>query len=213
MLFKRAAGGVLRDSGFVQPIIRADRANTRADRSIQTLAVFADAAESNVAIMKIYKMMHVCRAVGRNEIDKIDSLCKAGLEHDPHDLFALGVLADVYWRNGQHEQALSFALRTLEIIPNDFNAVRVAVHAYRDRGDDVAAYPYAKRLCTAVPYTLEPYKEVTRLLKPFSWIPSIRRLRQKAFEKQKIEQTSRTDWVQWAQDYVAWYESQPTTEQ
>ena len=155
--------------------------------------------------------MQVSRAVGRNEIDKIDSLCKEALELDPHDLFALGLLADAYWRNGQHEQALSFALRTLEMIPNDFNTLRVIVHAYRDRGDDQAAYPYAKRLCTAVPYTLEPHKEVSSLLKPFSWIPSIRRLRQKAIEEQKIEQTSRMDWIQWALDYVAWYESQPAT--
>ena len=163
--------------------------------------------------MKIQKMLHVARAVGRNEIDRIDSLCKEALELDPHDLFALGVLADAYWRNGQHEQALSFALRTLEIIPNDFNALRVIVHAYRDRGDDETAYSYAKRLCTAVPYSLEPHKEVSSLLKPFSWIPSIRRLRQKTIEEQKIEQTSRTDWTRWAQDYVEWYESQVTTDQ
>jgi hypothetical protein len=157
-------------------------------------------------------MMLLARAVGRNEIDRIECLCQEALALDPHDQFALGVLADAYWRNGMHEKGLPFALRTLETTPDDFCALRQVVHAYRDRGDDEAAYPYAKRLCAAVPHTLEPHEEVSSRLKPWSWIPSIRRLRQRAIEEQKAEQSSRTDWTQWAHDYVAWFESQSSTE-
>ena len=162
--------------------------------------------------MKVHKMMLVGHAVGRNEIDRIESLCLEALALDPHDHFAIGVLADAYWRNGMHEKSLPFALRTLEITPDDFCALRIVVHAHRDRGDDETAYPYAKRLCTAVPHTLEPHEEVSSLLRPLSWIPSIRSLRQKAIEEQKVEQSSRTDWTQWAQDYVAWFVSQSATE-
>ena len=150
------------------------------------------------------------RAVGRNEIDRIESLCKEALARDPHDYFALQMLADTFWRNGMYEKALPFALQTLEITPNDFCALRVVVHAYRERGDDQTAYPYAKRLCTATPHTLEPHEEVSSLLKPFSWIPRIRRLRQKAINEQELERNSRTEWAQWARDYVASYESQST---
>jgi hypothetical protein len=39
-------------------------------------------------------------------------------------------------------------------------------------------------------------------------MPSFHRLRQKAINEQAVEQTSQTDWFQWAQDYVAWFESQ-----
>ena len=165
--------------------------------------------EFDRVIMKIHRMMQLARSVGRNEIDRVESLCKEALEVDPHDLFALGVLADTHWRNGQHELALSFALRTLEITPNDFNALRIAAHVYSERSEDETAYQYAKRLCVADTPALPLHKEVFSLLKPFAWIPRIRRLRQKAI----VEQTSCTDWMQWAQDYVAWYESQLTMEQ
>lgn len=163
--------------------------------------------------MKIHKMMQLGRSVGRNEIDRVVSLCKEALEIDSRDLFALGVLADSYWRNGQHELALSFALRVLEITPNNFHALRVAVHVYRERNEDETAYQYAKRLCAADTPALPPYKEVFSLLKPFAWLPRIRRLRQKAIDDQIVEQTSCTDWVKWAQDYVMWYESQSITAQ
>ena len=163
--------------------------------------------------MKIHKMMQLGRSVGHNEIDRVESLCKEALEVDPLDLFALGVLADTHWRNGHYELALFFALRVLEITPNDFNALRIAAYVYRERSEDETAYQYAKRLCATDTPALPPYKEVFSLLKPFAWIPRIRRLRQKAIDDQIVEQTSCTDWIQWAQDYVAWYESQLTTEQ
>ena len=112
-----------------------------------------------------------------------------------------------------YEKALPFALQTLEITPSDFCALRIAVHAYKDRGDDENAYPYAKRLCAATLHALDIHHEVSSLLRPVSWIPSIRRLRQKAIEEEEQEQSFRTEWAQWAHDYVAWYESQSTTEQ
>ena len=163
--------------------------------------------------MKFHKMMLVSRAVGRNEIAKIESICQQALARDPCDCFALAVLADAYWRNGMYEKALPLGLRTLEITPHDFCALRVVVHAYRDQGDDEAAYPFAKRLCTATPQMLEPHEEVSSLLKPFSWIPKIRRLRQNAIKEQEVEENSRSEWTQWARDYVAWLESQSTTGQ
>jgi tetratricopeptide (TPR) repeat protein len=158
--------------------------------------------------MNFHKKMSLARAVGRNEIEKVAAICIEALDRVPHDLFALKVLADTYWRNGQHERALPFALRALDITPDDFDALRIVVHSYREIGDDPAAYQYAKRLCAAVPYELEAHDELSALLKPFSWLPSVRRLRDKAIEDQKTEQTSRRDWAQWAQDYVAWYETQ-----
>jgi len=158
--------------------------------------------------MNVCKMMSLARAVGRNDIEKVAAICMKALDRDPHDLFALKVLADTYWRNGQHEKALPFAFRILDIIPDDFDALRIAVHSYWEIGDDSAAYQYAKQLCVAVPHELEAHDKLSALLKPFSWLPNARRLRDKAIEDQKIEQSSCSDWAQWAQDYVAWYESQ-----
>jgi len=156
--------------------------------------------------MKLRKMLLVYIAVERNAIDRIESLCQEALTQDPCDYFALETLADVYWRNEMHEKALPIALRTLEITPNDFCALRVAVHAYIDRGENDTAYLYAKRLCTAVPYMSSPCEELPGLLKLFSWIPVIRRICQDAIKEQEARENSRCKWTQWAQDFVASFE-------
>jgi tetratricopeptide (TPR) repeat protein len=163
--------------------------------------------------MKIHTMIFVGSAVARNDIPKVDSLCKGTLRRHPRDLFALEVLADIYWRNGKLEQAMPFALQTLESAPNDFRALRVVAHAYAARGDDDAAYRYAKRLCSADSPSLPPCKEIAWFLKPFSWIPRVRHVRHKAIAHLNKKQASCRKWAQWARDYVANYESQSKTAQ
>ena len=153
-------------------------------------------------------MMRVGCAVGRDEIDQIESLCQKALTRDPDDYFALEVLADAYWRGGLYDKAFPIALRILEYTPNDFNALRIVVHAYTLRGDNENAYPFVKLLCDAIPYTEVPYDALTNILKPLNWMPVIRRFRQYAIDEQEVEKASRANWLEWARDYVGWFESQ-----
>jgi len=44
--------------------------------------------------MKLGKMLALSRAVGRNEVKKVEALCSEALAADPGDLMALMALAD-----------------------------------------------------------------------------------------------------------------------
>lgn len=157
--------------------------------------------------MKMRKMMSLGLAVGRNDIARIEALCTEALRADERDGMALMVLADTYWRNLQPEKALPPALKALEVDPTDFYALRIAAGVYADRGDHALAHDFAKRLLTADPPVLPPTKAVSSILSPFTWLGKVRRLRARVERDEVQSKTSYTDWVQWAKEYVAWYEN------
>lgn len=153
--------------------------------------------------MKFGKMMALGRAVGRNEIDRIESLCTEALKIDRQDLMALMMLADTYWRNEQQERALSPALQALAVEPNEFYALRIVAGVYAEREEHESAYRYAKRILTTDPPTFPPTKAVSRILAPFTWLPKVRRMK----EQMNHDEKSYFEWLQWAKGYVSWYES------
>ena len=85
--------------------------------------------------MKLRKMLALSRAVGRNEVKKVEALCSEALAADPGDLMALMALADAYWRNQRREDALTLALQALEVQPNEFYALRIVAGVYAERGE------------------------------------------------------------------------------
>jgi hypothetical protein len=123
---------------------------------------------------------------------------------------ALMVLADTYWRNREPGKALPLALSALELDPADFYALRIAAGIYSDRGDHALAYALAKRILTADRPILPPAKALSRILTPFAWLGKARRLKERVEHDQIQSKTSYTDWIQWAEDYVAWYETGTT---
>jgi predicted Zn-dependent protease len=158
--------------------------------------------------MKPLILISVGCAAAKNDVQKVEALCRETLRHHPDDALALEALADIYWKNGKLEDALPIALRTLETEPNDFLALRIVAHAFFARGDSATAYDYARRLCLAPPPSTETYERIARLLTPLSWIPRLSRLKQRALVKLNSKRVSYQKWGQWARDYVANYESQ-----
>jgi tetratricopeptide (TPR) repeat protein len=152
-------------------------------------------------------MMSLGLAVGRNDIARIEALCAEALRADERDGMALMVLADTYWRNRQPEKALSPALKALLVDSADFYALRIVAGIYADRGEHALAHAFAKRLLTAGPPILPPTKAVSRILSPFAWLGKVRRLKERVKRDEMQSKTSYTDWVQWAKEYVAWYEN------
>jgi tetratricopeptide (TPR) repeat protein len=159
--------------------------------------------------VKMRKMMALGLAVGRNDIPRIEALCTEALRVDESDGMALMVLADTYWRNRQPEKALSPALKALEIEPSDFYALRIVAGIYAARGKHALAHIFAKRLVTADPPMPPPTKTVSRILRPFTWLAKARRLKERVELDEVESKTSYTDWVQWAKEYVTWYENSP----
>lgn len=158
-------------------------------------------------------MLQVSRAVGRGDDNKVEKLCSSALVRDADDTFVLGVLANMYWRSEKVEQALPFALRVLNITPNDFDALRIATQAYFKRSDYPLAYRYAKFLCAAKPSVSIPNVDMNAVLRPFVWIPKVRAARASFAEHTRDEESHRADWAAWARGYVLWYESEsPTAE-
>jgi tetratricopeptide (TPR) repeat protein len=153
------------------------------------------------------KMMSLGLAVGRNDIVRIEALCTEALQVDERDGMALMVLADTYWRNRQPKKALPPALKALEIDAVDFYALRIVAGIYADRGEHALAHTFAKRLVTADPPALPPTKAVSRILRPFTWLAKARRLKERVEHDEVESKTSYTDWMQWAKQYVAWYEN------
>jgi tetratricopeptide (TPR) repeat protein len=153
------------------------------------------------------KVMSLGLAVGRNDIARIEALCTEALRVDERDGIALMVLADTYWRNRLPEKALPPALKALEIDPADFYALRIVAGVYADRGEHALAHTFAKRLVTADPPAFPPTKAVSRMLRPFTWLGKARRLKERVERDEVQSKTSYTDWVQWAKEYVAWYET------
>ena len=153
--------------------------------------------------MKVHKFAALSLAVGRNEVSEIEAICNEALATNSGDFMALLMLADTYWRNQRQNDALPFALRALEVEPNDFAALRIAAGVYAERGEQAQAYSYAKRLiCAEIPHS-PPTKTISRLLAPFAWLPKVRRLSARV----NREDSSTSDWLQWANEYVSAYES------
>src|SRR5712691_6502794 len=100
--------------------------------------------------MKLRKMLALSRAVGRNEMENVETLCSEALATDQRDLMALMALADAYWRNQRREDALTVALQALEVEPNEFYALRIVAGVYAERGEHEPAYRYARRLLDAL---------------------------------------------------------------
>ncbi len=156
-------------------------------------------------------MLQVSLAVGRGDTDRVAALCNDALARNAKDTFALGVLADMYWRNEKVEQALPFALRILDITPNDFDALRIAVEANFTHGDKALTYRYAKCLCAAAPSVSPSSSALTAFLRPFVWIPKIRAASVSLADGMEETKSHREEWAEWARAYVLWHESESLT--
>jgi tetratricopeptide (TPR) repeat protein len=159
--------------------------------------------------MKLRKMLALSRAVGRNEIGTVEALCSEALATDQRDLLALMALADAYWRNQRPEDALTVALQALEVEPNEFYALRIVAGVYAERGEHEPAYRYARRLLDADTTHVTPAKTVSRILAAFAWLPVARRLKELVGRDERETESSYSEWLQWANGYVRWYESRP----
>ena len=155
--------------------------------------------------MRIREMMKLGNAVGKGELGCIEAACCDALKRDPRDFIALMVLADTYWREEMNDDALRLATQASEIEPKHAHALRIVADVYAKRGEHDLAYPYAKLFLTADPPIQPPAVLISGFLKPFTWIPRLRRLRANVGR----EDTSYLDWRTWAISYVSWYESRP----
>ena len=155
--------------------------------------------------MKLRKMFALSRAVGRNEIGKVETLCSEALAADGRDLMALMVLAEAYWRNQRREDALMVALQALEVEPDQFYALRIVAGVYAERGEHEPAYRYARRLLDASkPLGI---RSVSRVLAALAWLPVVRRLKELVRHDERESESSYSKGLQWANEYVRWYES------
>jgi len=157
--------------------------------------------------MKLRKMLALSRAVGRNEVKKVEALCSEALAADPGDLMALMALADAYWRNQRREDALTLALQALEVQPNEFYALRIVAGVYAERGEHEPAYRYARRLLDTDTTHLPPARTVSRILAALAWLPVVRRLKELVDHDERETKSSYAEWLHWANGYVRWYES------
>jgi tetratricopeptide (TPR) repeat protein len=153
-------------------------------------------------------MLQVSRAVGRGGDSRVEALCNGALARDANDFFALSMLANIYWRSEKYEQALQFALRVLDTTPNDFDALRIAAHAYLKKGNTSLTYFHAKCLCVAKPSVSSSSLGSSNILRPLIWIPKVRAAHATLAEGARDAESQRADWVEWAKAYVLWYESQ-----
>src|SRR5260221_13263163 len=146
--------------------------------------------------MKLRKMLALSRAVGRNEVKKVEALCSEALAADPGDLMALMALADAYWRNQRREDALTLALQALEVQPNEFYALRIVAGVYAERGEHEPAYRYARRLLDAS----KPLgvRSVSRILAAFAWLPVVRRLKELVRHDERETESSYSEGLHWA---------------
>src|SRR6266853_6571262 len=155
--------------------------------------------------MKLRKMFALSRAVGRNEVKKVEALCSEALAADERDLMALMALADAYWRNQRREDALALALQALEVEPEQFYALRIVAGVYAERGEHEPAYRYARRLLDA---SKPPgVRNVSRILAALAWLPVVRRLKELVDHDERETKSSYAEWLQWANGYVRWYET------
>ena len=83
---------------------------------------------------------------------------------EPATTLMLMVSADLHWRRKEWQPAIDMALRVLERKPEDFHALSVVVTSYGHLQQFDDAYPYAKRLTTAVPPPWQTVKAVLTLL-------------------------------------------------
>lgn len=157
--------------------------------------------------MKLRKMFALSRAVGRNEIGKVETLCSEALTTDRRDLMALMALADAYWRNQRREDALTVALQALEVEPDEFYALRIVAGVYAERGEHEPAYRYARRLLDGGKPHFTRASTVSRVLAALAWLPVVRRLKELVDRDERETESSYSEWLQWANGYVRWYES------
>src|SRR5688500_215375 len=89
------------------------------------------------------------------------------IANEPATTLMLMLSADLHWRRKEWEAAAGAALRVLDRRPKDFHALSVVVTSYGHLQQFDAAFPYAKRLVTAVPPPWRALKAVITLLMAF----------------------------------------------
>src|SRR2546427_11401017 len=119
--------------------------------------------------MKLRKMFALSRAVGRNEIENVETLCSEALATDQRDLMALMALADAYWRNQRREDALTVALQALEVEPDEFYALRIVAGVLAEGGGHGPLYRFSQRLLDAKESRFIRVKSVSRVLVALYW--------------------------------------------
>ena len=96
----------------------------------------------------------------------------------------------------------------LEVEPDEIYALRIVAGVYAERGEHEPAYRYARRLLDADrPPHLTPAKTVSRVLAALAWLPAVRRLKELIGRDERKTESSYSEWLQWANGYVRWYES------
>src|SRR5216117_713519 len=111
-------------------------------------------------------------------------------------------------RNQRREDALTVALQALEVEPDQSHALRIVAGVYAERGEHEPAYRYARRLLDADrPPHLTPARTVSRVLAALAWLPVVRRLKELVGRDERKTESSYSEWLQWANGYVRWYES------
>lgn len=128
------------------------------------------------------------------------------LEH-PNSYFNLMGAANVYWREKKWLEAIEFALRAHQARPNSFHATKVLVSAYAETAQYESCYRYSKQLIGLGLPSWRKARVISWLLLLLAVLPRGRASYQHWIERWKLEESSDSAMLSFAENFVRQYEN------
>lgn len=130
------------------------------------------------------------------------------INKDEKDIAALWTLAECYKLEGEYDEAIKYAKRAVEVDPKHLDTLFLLTEIFFDQKEYKLAYEYAgKALSTAqeLDTALGPYiSKIRETLSSSTVLSRQARSFQLAIDS---ERKSTKEWVKWALEFIAWYES------
>ena len=149
------------------------------------------------------------RAYGRRDFEGASAACREMLVKDPRNGFAIGTLAQCYAGMGRPRDALGAAEQALQILPDNFEMLRLATDLAFQLNEHARARIFAER-ALAAPRTATLPRAFVRLLRFAAHIPALRAwFDPKGVAELDSDESEREQWRVWATKYLEWHAASP----
>lgn len=132
---------------------------------------------------------------------------KKCLDKNNKDTAALWTIADCLRLQGNHEEAIGYAVKSYEIDPKYLDILQLLAELYFEQEDYKHAYDYACRAISVaeeLDSALGPYIDKVKQRLSSSVLSRPTQTMQRAIED---HEKSSQEWIAWALQLKAWYES------
>jgi len=151
----------------------------------------------------------LARCVGRKDYDGAIYVLEETLSNNPEDISSLQMLAQCHHWANRDDIAITVAQRVLTYDSHCFDAMRLLSEIHVARNEHDVAASYVRLGLENIPEPTPPApKFIFLLLRLGSFIfPRLKRIEKSAKLENGNPNTGTEEWLEWARQYLVWYDS------